>query len=221
MSSKLQLKFDSHLDYQDEAISSIVDLFKGQTTSQSIFTVSSGARIAKLTSANYKNIGIGNRLEISEQELLENLQKIQLRNGIPQSKSISSGYDFDVEMETGTGKTYVYTKSIMEMNKQYGFTKFIIVVPSIAIKEGVYKSLKITENHFKELYNNVQYDFFIYNSNKLELVRDFAVNDCVSIMIINIDAFRKDGNIINRPNDKLNGLKPIELIQGTKGLLTN
>lgn len=219
MSSKLQLKFDSHLDYQDEAISSVVDLFEGQTTSQSIFTVSSGARIAKLTSTNYKNIGFGNRLEISEQELLENLQKIQLRNGIPQSRTISNGYDFDVEMETGTGKTYVYTKSIMELNKQYGFTKFIIVVPSIAIKEGVYKSLKITENHFKELYNNVQYDFFIYNSNKLELVRDFAVNDCVSIMIINIDAFRKDGNIINRTNDKLNGLKPIELIQGTNPIV--
>ncbi len=219
MYSKLQLKFDSHLDYQDEAISSIVDLFEGQTTTQSIFTVSSGARIAKLTSTNYKNIGIGNRLEISEQEILENLQKIQLRNGIPQTKSISNGYDFDVEMETGTGKTYVYTKSIMELHKQYGFAKFIIVVPSIAIKEGVYKSLKITENHFKELYNNVQYDFFIYNSNKLELVRDFAVNDCISIMIINIDAFRKDSNIINRPNDKLNGLKPIELIQGTNPII--
>lgn len=206
MSSKLQLKFDSHLDYQDEAISSVVDLFKGQTSSQSIFTVSSGARIAKLTSSNYSNIGIGNRLEISEQELLENLQKVQLRNGIPQSKTLSNGYDFDVEMETGTGKTYVYSKSIMELNKECGFTKFIIVVPSIAIKEGVYKSLKITENHFKDLYDNVQYDYFIYNSGKLEMVRDFAINDCISVMIINIDAFRKDDNVINRPNDKLNGM---------------
>lgn len=217
--SKLQLKFDSHLDYQDEAISSVVDLFVGQTTSQSIFTVASGARIAKITNSNYKNLGVGNRFEISEQELLDNLQKVQLRNGIPQSSSISCGYDFDVEMETGTGKTYVYTKSIMELNKKYGFTKFIIVVPSIAIKEGVFKSLKITENHFKELYNNIQYEFFTYNSGKLELVRDFAVNDCISIMIINIDAFRKDDNIINRSNDKLNGLKPIELIQSTNPIV--
>ncbi len=220
MSSKLELKFDSHLDYQDEAISSVVDLFDGQTTSQSVFTISSGARIANISSSNFSsNLGYGNRLEISEQELLENLQKIQLRNGIRQSVSISNGYDFDVEMETGTGKTYVYTKSIMELNKKYGFTKFIIVVPSIAIKEGVYKSLKITQNHFNELYNNTPYEYFLYNSGKLESVRDFAFDNNISIMIINIDAFRKDANIINRPNENLNGLKPIELIQGTNPIV--
>ena len=229
MSSKLKLKFDSHLDYQDEAIGSIRDLFEGQGSSQSLFTVSAGAHNVKLTSTNYSNLGIGNRLDISEQELLENLQRVQLRNSIAQSTSLNGQYDFDIEMETGTGKTYVYTKAILELNKEYGFTKFIIVVPSLAIKEGVYKSLTITESHFKDLFNNVQYDYFIYNSDKLEQVRDFAINDCVSIMIINIDAFRKSfediedyskkSNIIHRPNDKLNGMKPIDLIAETNPIV--
>lgn len=217
--ANLKLKFDSHLDYQDEAISAVVDLFKGQTSSQSIFTVSSGARNTKITGSNYSGLGIGNRLEISESELLANLQDVQLRNNIAQSKTFGDGYEFDIEMETGTGKTYVYTKSMMELNKAYGFSKFIIVVPSIAIKEGVKKSLEITRTHFRELYDNLQYDFFIYESNKLELVRDFAINDCLSIMIINIDAFKKDDNIINRPNDKLNGLKPMDLIKETNPIL--
>lgn len=229
MSSKLQLKFDSHLDYQDEAISSVVDLFKGQSSSQALFTVSAGAHNVKLTSSNYSNLGIGNRMDISEQELLENLQNVQLRNSIAQSTSLNGSFDFDIEMETGTGKTYVYTKAIFELNKEHGFSKFIIVVPSLAIKEGVFKSLKITESHFKELFNNVQYDYFVYDSDKLEQVRDFAINDCISIMIINIDAFRKSfeditdnskkSNIIHRPNDKLNGMKPIDLIAETNPIV--
>lgn len=214
----LKLQFDSHLDYQDEAISSVVDLFKGQNSSQSNFTLS-GTSIPKLTGSNYSALGIGNRLNISEQELLENLQNIQLRNSLPQSKTLSDGYNFDVEMETGTGKTYVYTKSIMELYKERGFTKFIIVVPGIAVKEGVNKSLEITKSHFLEIYNNIQYDFFIYDSSKLERIRDFAINECISIMIINIDAFKKDDNIINRPNDNLNGKKPIDLISQTNPIV--
>ena len=94
-------------------------------------------------------------------------------------------------METGTGKTYVYLKTIFELNKIYGFTKFIIVVPSVAIKEGVYKTIEITRDHFKGLYDNVIYNSFVYDSSKLEQIRNFATDSNIEIMIINIDAFNK------------------------------
>jgi len=111
---------------------------------------------------------------------LENIRKIQIRNGLKQTEKLKS-MDFAVEMETGTGKTYVYLRSIFELNKKYGFTKFIIVVPSIAIKEGTNKSLEITREHFKQLYNNTNYDFFTYDSSKLEQVRSFSTNDYIQI----------------------------------------
>ena len=102
-----------------------------------------------------------------EEELLENTQQVQLINGLKQSNALN-GKDFTVEMETGTGKTYVYLRSIFELNRKYGFTKFIIVVPSVAIKEGVFKSLQITEEHFRTLYDNAQFDYFVYDSSKRE-----------------------------------------------------
>jgi type III restriction enzyme len=116
-----------------------------------------------------------------------------LKNGLPQTKSVKDikTMDFSVEMETGTGKTYVYLKTIFEMNKKFGFTKFIIVVPSIAIKEGTNKTLEITNEHFKGLFDNVNYDYFVYDSSNLEQVRDFATSNDIRIMIINIDAFKK------------------------------
>ena len=224
----MKLKFDSNLDFQDQAIQSVVDIFKGQEVAKSLFTVSAGAYLPRLDRHSVSGVGVGNRLDISENEIIENLNQVQLRNGLLQTKVIS-GYDFDIEMETGTGKTYVYSKSILRLNQEYGFTKFIIVVPSLAIKEGVHKSFKITEDHFEEIFNNTPYDYFVYNSDKLEQVRSFAVNDCISIMIINIDVFRrsfddpsddsKKANIIHRPNDKLNGMKPIDLIKETNPIV--
>lgn len=218
----MKLQFDANLQYQEQAIASVIDLFRGQTPKQANFTVSAYAGQMGLFESEH---GIGNKLELDEEDILLNLQEVQLRNGLAQTKSLSAGkYDFDIEMETGTGKTYVYLRSIFELNKAYGFSKFTIVVPSIAIKEGVYKSLQITKEHFDTLYDNTVYDYFIYDSSKLEQVRSFAVNDHISIMVINIDAFRKSfanpelenkANIIHRSNDKLNGMKPIELIKET------
>ncbi len=136
--------------------------------------------------------------------------------------------NLSVEMETGTGKTYVYLRTVFELNKKYGFTKFIIVVPSLAIKEGVFKSLQITEDHFKRLYENTIYNYFIYDSQKLEQVRSFATSSSIEIMVINIDAFRKSfvdpekestANIIHRANDRLSGHKPIEFIQQTNPIV--
>ncbi len=160
----MKLQFEANLEYQEQAVSSIVDIFRGQTPMQSNFTVSAYAgQVGIFDTAN----GIGNILELDEYEILENLQGIQLRNGLAQTKTLKTGkYDFDVEMETGTGKTYVYLRTIFELHKNYGFCKFIIVVPSIAIKEGVYKSLEITKEHFKGLYDNTIYNYFFYDSNK-------------------------------------------------------
>ena len=222
----MKLQFDANLHYQEQAVSAVVDLFRGQTPKRSAFTVTMEDGAGQITTDN----GIANKLELLEDEILENLQAVQLRNGLPQTKTLKKGaYDFDVEMETGTGKTYVYLRTIFELNKAYGFTKFIIVVPSIAIKEGVAKTLEITREHFRTIYNNVVYDTYIYDGSKPEEVRSFAVNDNISIMVINIAAFRKsfDGdqekeskaNIIHRAIDKLNGMRPINLIQETNPIV--
>src|SRR3989339_319644 len=222
----MKLQFDKNLEYQKQAISAVIDLFKGQIPMQSNFTVSAHYnQMIGQAGLFLSEHGVGNKLELDCEDIQSNLQEVQLRNGVAQTRLSQKGFfEFDIEMETGTGKTYVYTRTILELNKNYGFSKFIIVVPSIAIKEGVYKSLQITNDHFKEIYCNVIYEFFIYNSEKLEQVRNFAVSDNIQIMIINIDAFRKSfddpekenkSNIIHRANDKLSGMKPIELIKET------
>lgn len=228
----MKLKFDNNLHYQQQAIAAVVDLFKGQTPKQANFTVALPKQISMEELENgyaESAIGVANKLELIEDEILENLQAIQLRNGIPQTSSLHKNqYDFDIEMETGTGKTYVYLRSIFELNKNYGFTKFIIVVPSIAIKEGVKKSIEIMTDEFEGLYDNVIFNSFVYDSSQLERVRSFAVSDNIEIMVINIDAFRKSfddpekinkSNIIHREIDKLNGLKPIDLIKETRPIV--
>ena len=149
----MKIKFDSSLSYQQDAIESIVDVFKGQETCNSNFTVYSPDFLANQKLIEYNTIGYANKLKLNEGQLIENIQKIQLRNGLkPSIKEDLQNkvLDLSVEMETGTGKTYVYLKTIMEMHRQYGFSNFIIVVPTIPIKEGVYKSLQITETHLKE-----------------------------------------------------------------------
>lgn len=223
----MKIQFDSNLDYQDRAIHSIVEIFEGQEICQSNFSVVRSGSKGQKTINDFNDLGIGNRLELLDDEILSNVQHVQLKNGLPQSKSLDS-MDFSVEMETGTGKTYVYLKTIFELHKRYGFTKFIIVVPSIAIKEGTKKTLDITSEHFKGLFDNVNYDHFIYDSSNLEQVRDFATSSDIRIMVINIDAFRKSfvdpardnaANIIHRTNDRLNGQKPIEFIASTNPIL--
>ncbi|MFC1771514.1 DEAD/DEAH box helicase family protein, partial [Candidatus Margulisiibacteriota bacterium] len=126
------------------------------------------------------------------------------------------GYNFSIEMETGTGKTYVYLRSIYELNKTYGFKKFVIVVPSIAIKEGVLKNLEITHSHLQELYNKPPVTFKVYDTKNISYLRTFASSNDIQVLVINIDSFAKDENIINNPNDKLSGMKPIEFIKAVK-----
>ncbi len=227
----MKIRFNAELDYQHDATASIVDVFQGQEIGRSNFTVSplqdDDAPLFEQAGIKHNDLGIGNRLRLLDEDILKNVREVQLRNGLAPTEKLS-GMDFTVEMETGTGKTYVYLRSIFELNQKYGFTKFIIVVPSVAIKEGVYKSLQMTEEHFRGLYDNARYDYFVYDSQKLGQVRNFATSDYIQIMVINIDAFRKSfddpekedkANIIHRPHDRMTGSKPIEFIQATYPLV--
>ena len=162
------------------------------------------------------DLGIGNRLLLLDDEILENLNSVQLRNGLPPSEFLDSK-DFTVEMETGTGKTYVYLRTILELNKRYGFTKFVIVVPSIAIKEGVYKSLQITEDHFRTLYAGTPFDYFLYDSAKLAQVRNLATSPLIQIMVVTVGAINKQNvNNLYKDSEKTGGEKPIDLIKATR-----
>lgn len=233
----MKLKFDAALDYQLEAIQSVTDLFEGLPSQGALFSTDFG----KIDDGLYNELGIGNRDLPPPQQLLENLQQVQTRNQIPRSRQLGEGcpYDFanfSVEMETGTGKTYVYLRTIFELNRRYGFKKFIIVVPSVAIREGVTTSIELMRQHFKGLYDNVAFDDFVYQSKDLSRVRQFAVNNEVQIMVINIQAFQKDAgenveygslteeqkkrlNVIHQEQDKMSGRRPIEYIQATRPIL--
>lgn len=223
----MKLKFDPSLEFQHEAINAVVDAFEGQAVSQTGATAFQALEVGGL----FQNeLGMGNLLSLPAGQILANVQKTQEANDIEKVTSLQ-GHEFSVEMETGTGKTYVYLRTIFELNKKYGFRKFIIVVPSVAIREGVLKSIDVMKDHFKTLYDNVPFDHFIYDSKRLGKVRQFASSNQVQIMIINIQAFVKDVpdkpesdmteeelkklNVINRENDRMSGRKPIEFIQAT------
>src|SRR5256714_5376486 len=216
----MKLRFEPNLDYQLHAIEAVCDLFRGQELCRTEFTVTQNAVGGQVSLAFAESdLGIGNRLTLLDDELLKNLGGIQLRNGLPPSSSLASG-DFTVEMETGTGKTYVYLRTIFELNKRYGFTKFVIVVPSVAIKEGVYKSLQITEEHFKGLYAGVPFEYFLYDSSKLGQVRNFATSPQIQIMVVTVGAInKKDINNLYKDTEKTGGEKPIDLIRTTQPII--
>jgi len=228
----MKLHFEPNLDYQMQAIEAVCDLFRGQEVCRTEFTVTMkapvpvgsdlfpGTQPEQMTLGMAESdLGVGNRLTLLDDELLKNLNDVQLRGGLPPSSSLTSG-DFTVEMETGTGKTYVYLRTIFELNKRYGFTKFVIVVPSVAIKEGVYKTLQITEDHFKGLYAGVPFDYFLYDSGKLGQVRNFATSSNIQIMVVTVGAInKKDVNNLYKDSEKTGGEKPIDLIKATRPIV--
>jgi len=215
----MKLHFEPNLDYQLQAIEAVCDLFVGQEVCRTEFTVSMPSKELMPGFQDPGTLGFGNRLSLLDDEILKNLQAVQLRNGLPIDSALRSG-DFTVEMETGTGKTYVYLRTIFELNKRYGFTKFVIVVPSVAIKEGVYKTLQITEQHFKGLYAGVPFDYFIYDSTKLGQVRNFATSSNIQIMVVTVGAInKKDVNNLYKDSEKTGGEKPIDLIKATRPIL--
>ena len=216
----MKLRFEPDLDFQLQAVEAVCDLFRGQETCRTEFTVTRSPLDAQERLAFARNdLGVGNRLTLLDDEILANLKDIQLRNGLPPSGSLESG-DFTVEMETGTGKTYVYLRTIFELNKRYGFTKFIIVVPSVAIKEGVYKSLQMTDDHFRALYSGAPFEYFLYDSAKLGQVRNFATSPQIQIMVVTVGAInKKDVNNLYKDSEKTGGEMPIDLIKATRPIL--
>ena len=223
----MKLKFDPSLQYQQDAIDAIVGVFDGLPHDQTGLIAFQSLQIGGLFQTE---LGMGNRLMLPDDEILKNVHRIQEANRIEKVATLE-GREFSIEMETGTGKTYVYLRTIFELNKVYGFKKFIIVVPSVPIREGVLKSIEMTKEHFQTLYDKVPFDHFVYDSKHLGKVRQFATSNQIQIMVINIQSFQKDVadkdlgdmtedelkklNVINRENDRMSGRRPIEFIQAT------
>src|SRR5207245_4014577 len=167
-------------------------------------------------------------------QLLENLQTVQRQNGITPDTTLQTIEEtintvfgdhllrfpnFSVEMETGTGKTYVYIRTALELNRLYGLRKFIIVVPSVAVREGVIKSLKITQDHLRALYDNVPYRYTVYDSKSITKVWQFAMSDCVELLVMTVDSFNKEDNVIRQSTDRLQGATPLFLVQAARPVL--
>lgn len=221
----MKLKFDPALEHQLAAIDAVVRAFEGHPFAH----VGASAFHSPGTDGLFQTeLGIGNLLLLSDEDILKNVRAVQEENDIEQIAALR-GRDFSIEMETGTGKTYVYIRTIFELAKRYGFRKFIVVVPSVAIREGVLKSVDVTREHFRGLYENAPFDCFVYDSSRLGKVRQFSNSNHIQIMVINIQSFQKDMaeknisemteteigklNIINRENDRMSGRRPIEFIQ--------
>lgn len=244
MMSPNELRFSfKTLDYQNEAVDSIIKIFEGQEyndgiqychdigdqkVTQATIDPDTGLPITDFTTA-YRN----NDLILTKETILTNINTIQKNRGIPLSKTIVQSLGkvtLDIEMETGTGKTFVYTKTMFELNAKYGWSKFIIVVPSVAIREGVYKSIQTTESYFMEQYGK-KLRTFIYDSANLTKVDDFAQNSGINVMIINSQAFArdfdeskdKDGKkgklIIFDRRDEFASRRPIDIIRSTRPIL--
>lgn len=214
----MKLRFESDLAFQKHGIDAVCDLFKGQEINRTEFTVSRvGADDAQAQlGLDDDGLGVGNRLTLLPDEVLTNLRKIQLRHALAPADALNS-MDFTVEMETGTGKTYVYLRTVFELNRLYGFTKFVIVVPSVAIREGVAKTLEMTKDHFRALYAGQPMDWFVYDSSKLGQVRDFATSSTIKVMVATIGSLNKlDTNVFYTPHERTGGERPVDLVRATR-----
>ncbi len=235
----MKLQFEKNQQHQIEAIESIVALFQEQE--KVLDEPLTKELIAGEEIIAFAESVRSNQLTISDETMLRNLQKVQKGNDfskaiisdslermwfneatnakgfIPNESTISNFANFSLEMETGTGKTYVYLRSIFEMHELYGWTKFVVVVPSIAIREGVLKSLEMTAEHFGELYGNIPYEFKVYDSSRPSYLSNFARSNTIQILVINIDSFTKDDNVINQVSES--GMKPISFIQQAKPIV--
>ncbi|MBA3353338.1 MAG: DEAD/DEAH box helicase family protein [Blastocatellia bacterium] len=236
----MKIQFDPKQQYQLDAVNAVVELFDGQPLEKPDYSVIFQTMDTELFAGQARTeLGVGNKLHIGPDKLLENLKRVQERNDLDLAKEVQgwmwaganeslSCPHFSVEMETGTGKTYVYLRTIFELNRKYGFKKFIIVVPSVAIREGVLKNLEITAEHFRALFNNVEFEHFVYDAKKVNKLRQFATSNTIQVLVINIDAFRKNftgtetenrSNVIYKENDKLSGRQPIEFVQATRPIV--
>ncbi len=224
MSSRFQ--FDASQQFQLDAINAVVGLFDGQPKdADKLITTLRGSALlqdddrATLDLDLTQEVGaIGNNLVLDRELILANMQNVQDRNGLEVSEKLfDSALDFDVEMETGTGKTYVYLRTIFELADKYNFRKFVILVPSVAIREGVNTSIRLMREHFRGLYPSYPFDASVYSGKNAEEVQSFATSTNVQILVMTIDSIRGDANsrIIHQTRDKLNGLRPIDYLKAT------
>ena len=219
----MEFKFESDQDFQIQAVESITKLFNGQHYVEAQFDLNE----AGLAS-------IPNSLEVDNDAILENLKQVQEDNELPVDETFEFIEEdvplfgeetkvcfpnFSVEMETGTGKTYVYLRTTLELFRRYGLRKFIVVVPSVAVREGVIKTLEITQSHLRQLYDNPPYRYYAYDSSKLSDVRQFAFSNGIEIFVMTIDSFNKKSNRIYHPTDSLQGEVPIHFVQTTRPIL--
>src|SRR5665213_1145556 len=241
----MKLQFDANQQYQLDALASVADLFEGQPQSAPEYSViQMGQWGGMFAGQEQTELGVGNQMLLSPDKLLANARALQEQNDIEigdPSKPLEAWDLFDaaanvartcphfsVEMETGTGKTYVYLRTIFELSKRYGFQKFIIVVPSVAIREGVTHSIATMPEHFKTLYNKEAVSF-VYSAKEVNKLRQFATSNTLQILVINIDAFRKNftgtdderkSNVIYKEMDRsMGGRAPIEFVQAARSIV--
>jgi type III restriction enzyme len=220
----MEFRFDPAQEHQIKAIDATIGLLEGQAFIRSQLVVPRGAGFQ----------AIPNRLDLTEADVFANLHNVQVQCGIeadPGLAVIEAAIDtvtgnratrfanFSLEMETGTGKTYVYLRTAMELFRRFGLRKFVVVVPSVAVREGVLAALRMTERHLKAFYDNPPYRFTVYDSANLSQVRGFALSDGLEIMVMTIDAFARAENVIRVATDQLQGEKPIHLIQAVRPVL--
>jgi len=220
----MKLKFDPNQQYQLDAIDAVIDVFAGQ---RKIDGASFGGQ--EILGFDGQQLSLeaavarGNILELADDQITRNTHRVQERNGLSRSQILEvggtangnllkCGMNFSIEMETGTGKTYVYLRTIHELHEQYGWKKFIIVVPSVAIREGVLKNLEITREHFADLYRKPEMNYYVWDSKKTGQAREFATNATLQIMVITIDSFAKAANIMNKQSDYG---RPLDFIRAT------
>ena len=221
--------------YQTDAVESTVSVFAGQPSKTNAQYRRDLGKQKQQLKAVFDDEYVGYRnadVELNANQLLENIHHQQVQNDIPLSKSLAAtnglgACSLDVEMETGTGKTYVYIKTMFEMNKRFGWSKFIVVVPSIAIREGVYKSFTMLEEHFMELYGK-KARYFIYNSANLTQIDSFSSDASINVMIINVQAFNtsfkegaanKEARIIYSKRDDFQSRRPIDVIAANRPII--
>lgn len=226
----MKFVFEAELPHQVAAINSVVDLFAGQEERQSLFTVAP-RQIAGELEYNEKLLGYANRSDLLDEAVLENLHIVQNRHALPASPDLNVaakgkrdaggdyGMDFTVEMETGTGKTYVYLRTIFELNRRYGFTKFVIVVPSVAIREGVKKTIDQTRDHFRQIYDGVPFESFVYDSSDLSRIIDFASSSSIRVMIATVQSLGSKAAVFQQAREQTRDIPGVEWVKSTRPII--
>lgn len=207
----MKFQFDPGLPHQQQAIAAVVDALEGLGADSS--------EISYLTEGDTGGFAIGavfgNSFTLDDESLLRNVRSVQERNGVPVSDALD-GRQFTVEMETGTGKTYVYLRTIRELHKRYGLTKFVVVVPTLAIREGVAKSAEMLVEHFRAIYGAIPCATTVFNSRQCASIERFSTTNTLQVLVLNIDSFNRQANVINQPQPTLNNLSPLALLSACR-----